>query len=245
MKWQTGLGMVLLSAGLAASPAYAVTVTVLGTANPNLAGRADGYACCSGDIVPTHSPVEVLGLTFAAGDALVFSATGGVAVGPTVPATNTPDGVSNFSMTNYGDGISAPTSVRVSALIGLFLSADDPTGGATPSQLDFSSGLDFASLSPGIGQIFFIGDGLTSSSFDPAAPLGDPQLFFVPNGATRLFLGTTDGFGWFNNGGSFLVDVRIDGDGPTPVPEPASLTLLLIGLLGVLCVSRSRMTLSM
>jgi hypothetical protein len=223
------LGFALLALGLAGSPAGAVTLTVLGTANPNLAGRAPGYACCSGDSVPAHSPAEVIGLGFSPGDALIFSATGGVAVGPSVPATNTPDGVSNFSMTNYGDGISAPTSVRLSALMAVFLGAGDPTGTPTPAQLDFSGGIDFASVSPGLNQIFFIGDGLTSRSFVPSDPPGARQLFYVPAGATRLFLGSSDGFGWFNNGGRFIVDVEIDRD-PTPVPAPPTLALLLIGL---------------
>lgn len=228
---RTNRGLALLAMVLACSPAGAVTLTVLGTANPNLAGRAVGYACCSGDSVPTHSPAEVIGLGFSAGDALIFSATGGVAVGPSVPATNTPDGVSDFSMTNYGDGISAPTNVRVSALMGIFLGPGDPTGSPTPAQLSFAGGIDFASLEPGINQIFFIGDGLTSRSFVPSDPPGARQLFYVPVGASRLFLGSSDGFGWFNNGGSFLVNVEIDGGpGPVPVPAPPTLALLLIGL---------------
>lgn len=88
-------------------------------------------------------------------------------------------------MTNYGDGLSAPTNVRVSALMGVFLGPDDPSGGATPVALSFAGGLDFASLDPGLHQIFFIGDGLTSSSFIPGDPLGARQLFLVPAGATR------------------------------------------------------------
>lgn len=238
MKMQSRFGLVLLVSGLMGSPAGAVSLTVLGNANPNLAGRADGYACCSGDSAPAQAPAQVVGLPLSAGDTLVFSVTGGVSNTPSVPSTNTPDGQSIFSMTNYGDGISAPTSVRLNALMGVFLGASDPTGGATPAQLSFAAGLDFASLSPGIGQIFFIGDGRTSSSFDVNAPLGALQLFQVPTGATRLFLGTSDGFGWYNNSGSFLVDVRIAG-GPEPVPAPGTLALLILGL-GALCGTRRR-----
>ena len=48
---------------------------------------------------------------------------------------------------------------------------------------------------------------------------GTTQTFIVPAGATRLFLGTSDGFGWFNNSGSFAVTVTAGGViGPTPTP---------------------------
>jgi hypothetical protein len=48
-------------------------------------------------------------------------------------------------------------------------------------------------------QVFFIGDGL-------AGDLGG-QLVIAPPGATRLYLGTMDGGGWFNNTGEFSVSV--------------------------------------
>ncbi|HEY3242752.1 MAG TPA: hypothetical protein VGM03_05305 [Phycisphaerae bacterium] len=46
---------------------------------------------------------------------------------------------------------------------------------------------------PGLRQPFFIGDGLTGTGS------GAVQQFLVPDGATRLFLGTIDGCEWSNN----------------------------------------------
>src|SRR5262249_20324106 len=55
------------------------------------------------------------------------------------------------------------------------------------------------------------GDGLTGSG------AGTPQQFIVPGGATRLFLGTVDGFQWSTNSGAFSVVVNgaaTGGPGP-------------------------------
>jgi hypothetical protein len=57
-------------------------------------------------------------------------------------------------------------------------------------------------------QSFFIGDGLTGTG------VGSVQTFIAPEGATRLFLGSMDGGGWYNNVGSFKVVVET-----APVPE--------------------------
>ena len=62
------------------------------------------------------------------------------------------------------------------------------------------------------------------------------QSFFIPADATRLFLGTMDGFGWFNNVGSLTVTVN---DHITAVPEPATLGLMTIGM-GVAAIVRCR-----
>ncbi|HME68245.1 MAG TPA: hypothetical protein VKM54_00015 [Myxococcota bacterium] len=72
--------------------------------------------------------------------------------------------------------------------------------------------MSFSSLSPLLKQPFFIGDGLTGNGS------GSVQQFIVPAGATRLFLASGDAFGWYNNTGSFTLDV-------VAVPEPASLSL--------------------
>jgi hypothetical protein len=64
----------------------------------------------------------------------------------------------------------------------------------------------------------FIGDGLRNDGLSV-------QQFIVPAGATRLYLGTMDGYGWWNNSGSFEVTA-------TNVPEPATIVLVGAGLFG-------------
>jgi MYXO-CTERM domain-containing protein len=209
---------------------------VLGTANPNLAGRAAGYTCCTGDSAPAQAPVEALGLGFVAGDHLQFFVNGRVSFTPSVPPGNNPDGDSSGSMTNYGDGISAPLNVRFNALYGVFLTPASPTGEPTPAQLNFAGGLNFATLAPGVGQIFFIGDGLTSDT-NASDFSGARQEFIVPIGATRLFLGTGDGFGWWNNSGSFDVTIAIAS---ARVSEPSGSWLALLALGLLLALTRRR-----
>lgn len=198
---------VSLSLLLQASIAAAVT-TVPGSSNPNLAGRADGYACCGGDSVPQSSPAAVTETDFSPCDVLNFSATGKVNFAGVPVTGNNPDGEGAFSLLNYNDGIAPALNVRVDALVGVFLGPDSPTGSPTPTPISFQSGLGFAWLAPGIGQMFFVGDGLTSDS-NAGLFNGEQQSFIVPAGATRLFLGTVDGEGWYNNSGSFSVDVSI------------------------------------
>ena len=125
------------------------------------------------------------------------------------------------------------------ALAGVFLDDSIPNG-LPPSTLDFSTPLsrDFLSLAPGLGQIFFIGNGETSG--------GTLQEFIAPIGATRLFFGIPDGFGfqgvpgaYDDNDGSYRIRVGIN-EIPTPaVPLPAGGLLLLSGL-AALALRRAR-----
>lgn len=79
-----------------------------------------------------------------------------------------------------------------SAMVGMFL--EDTLPPATPPSLRFydtnnSQGgiaTDFKILSPLIGQVFFIGDGLTGTG------TGSMQVFRVPATATHLYLGFAD-----------------------------------------------------
>lgn len=217
-------------AAIAFGPASALTINVPGTSDIWLAGMPDGSTASSGDVAPTHSPVEVPGFALDAGDVLTFSATGLVAHGPGQLLVG-PDGNPDLIFNHFAgaeNGISDIVA-PINALLGVFLSDDQPDNNTAPGFLDFATPLsrDLPSVMPVLQQVFFIGDGQTT--------LQDTQEFLVPNGATRLFLGTHDGFGWFNNSGSF--DVTIDGPladigDPSAVPLPAGALLLLSSLVG-------------
>ncbi len=125
-------------------------------------------------------------------------------------------------MTDYGLGIAPANAVGVLGLVGIFLDNSTPNGGSQPAGLDFSGGLNFLTLSPGLGQMFWIGDGLTGTGS------GLSQIFIAPAGATRLFLGTVDGFEWSNNSGAYDVTVNYAGLGGA-VPEPATWAMMVAG----------------
>jgi hypothetical protein len=152
----------------------------------------------------------VLGIPLVPGTVLTFSVSGGVSNQATVPPTNIPDGDAFFTSpfsglpgTDDGNGI-ARMNAPVNALVGVFLDDGMPNNSPTPPGLDFSdSGLGraFGQLCAGLKQPFFIGDGLTGQG------AGARQQFVVPPGATRLFLGTVDGFDWNTNIGAYGVTV--------------------------------------
>jgi hypothetical protein len=184
-------------------------IAVPGTSNPYLAGMPGGSACCSGDVAPTNSPVQVTTIAITPGATITFNVTGGVD-NTGAPPSLSPDGGGVFT-TSPNNGIAGATW-PINALVGVFLDDSLPTSTPAPADLDFSGsgvGTSFTTLSPGLKQPFFIGDGLTGTG------TGSVQTFVVPAGATRLFLGTSDGFGWFNNSGSFTVTAA-GGGGPTP-----------------------------
>ncbi len=181
--------------------AGAIQVVVPGTSDIWLAGMPDGSTASTGDVAPTHSPALVTGIGISPGDALAFRATGGVLhTGGCPPTCNDPDGGAFYSH-SPGD-LNGISDVRapINSLMGIFLSDEQPDLSAAPAALNFEvMGINFSSLAPELKQPFFIGDGLNGS--------GEMQQFIVPTGATRLYLGTMDGFGWYNNSGSFTVNV--------------------------------------
>lgn len=185
----------------------AQTVTVLGSANPFLshadAGTSANCDTAPGVIPAPVIPTDVQGLVTQpnAQETFYFAASGGVEHGGSTPGNN-PDGTSFFNSSSARGiaGVNAP----LDALVGVFLNDHTLQPNETPpASLDFSptgnvtGGVNYTDLSPVLGQVFFIGDGQTDT--------GVVQKIKAPNGATRLYLGTTDGCGWFNNTGAFSV----------------------------------------
>ena len=208
----TFLGLILVGEAEAES----VGVNVPGSADPWLAGMPNGSMASSGDVAPAQSPIEVLGLPIIPGTSLNFFATGLTAHGPTQPFRG-PDGSGfNEHLDGAENGISN-TFTRTDSLQGVFLGLIQPDLTPAPAALDFTNSgnvpgdVNYSSLSPLLKQVFFIGDGITDG--------GEMQQVVVPAGAMRLFLGTMDGRGWFNNIG--LLDVQV-----TVIPGPTTPALV-------------------
>ena len=209
---------------------WGVGVNVPGSADPWLAGMPDGSVASSVDVAPAQSPVEVLALPIVPDTSLQFVATGLSAYGPTKPLTG-PDGSgTSHHAADAENGISNVTT-HTSSLLGVFLGVTQPDLTAAPAALDFTDtgnvpgGFNYTTLSPLLKQVFFVGDGMTDG--------GQLQHVVVPDGATRLFLGTMDGFDWTNNIGS--LDVQV-----TMVPEPSTCTLIALVPLSLVLGSHCR-----
>jgi hypothetical protein len=184
-----------------------VQLIVPGYSDPWLAGMPDGsIASCwepeGCDSAPQQSPQEVVGLCLRAGESLTFQATGGVLHYPGWPL-DPPDGSSGITNHNWDDDLGENGISDVIApydcLLGVFLDDTQPDQTPDPPNLDFGTTAtrDYLTFSPLLKQVFFIGDGVTSH--------GEEQHVIIPEGATRLFLGTMDSSTWLNNVGQFEV----------------------------------------
>ncbi|HEX4155097.1 MAG TPA: PEP-CTERM sorting domain-containing protein [Acidobacteriaceae bacterium] len=166
---------------------------------------------------------------------------------------NDPDGFHNgtgaygqtSSDVNGSGSISGITAPGAGYLVGVFLGPGGPTGTA-PASLDYTS-TDGSSYSPLLDQVFFIGDGLTGDG------TGSTQTFYVPTGATELYLGLSDANGYNGTPGSYgdnhgtygvsYDDITAVVPPPPPgdTPEPSSLALLGTGILGAAGVLRKKL----
>ncbi len=205
------------------------TYSVPGTANPFLAGQPSGATCCMGDSATAESPVDAGSVT--PGRTLTFTnVTGSVSYAGGTP-TDPPDGgsliISTFTYegVDYINYIAGYNNMPVDALVGVFLPKNGPLSADQPGfLLDFSSsgvGTSFTTLSPALQQIFFIGDGLTGTGS------GSVQTFVVPTGASELYLGVADGFGWYNNSGAISVMVN------SSIPESSTWAMMVVGFGGL------------
>ena len=225
------LALALTASSSLIAAAQSGSTTVLGTANTWYAGLG---APAGDGTLPT-----LIQLLAGSSRVLRFSSVTGL-IGCCSSINVGPDGYTgqNQYINALGtlSGISVPGAL---ALTGVFLDAlGQPV--TTPSALDFTVGLagDFLTLSPVLGQTFFIGNGYTSGNVQ--------QIFYVPNAATQLYLGIPDACGfngypttcYSDNPGSFQVSYGVVGT--TTTPEPASMALMATGLVGLFSISRRR-----
>jgi hypothetical protein len=222
---KAGLLSTIALVGCASMPGLGQPVyTVPGTANIFSAGLSTPVDP-GGDGAGT---LPILVPLSAGVSSLQFSASGAVYLGVGFGASG-PDGYAApyapMNINSYG-GVSGYYGPGF-ALTGVFLTDATPVAPA-PSRIDFTGNNlmpNFTSLAPAIGQVFFIGDGLAAGS-------GIRQTFYVPGGATRLFLGmpdvpnaTGDPGAYGDNGGSLSVVI---------LPEPTSTGLVVIGWVALL-----------
>ena len=104
-------------------------------------------------------------------------------------------------------------SMPINAVNAVFLGSSVPDSNTAPPALDFSTQAerDYTAgsnngeaelngeFAPQLQQVFYVGNGQTSGAAQ--------ESFIVPAGATRVFLGTMDGWEWSNNAGGFTVTI--------------------------------------
>ncbi|MBE9088610.1 DUF4114 domain-containing protein [Microcystis aeruginosa LEGE 11464] len=184
-----------------------IYLQVLGINDPWLSGMPDGAAASGGDVAPNQSPILVSQLPIVAASTLTFDVTGSVNNDP-FPSGLTPDGGIFLSHRQLDENGISNLTAPINSLVGVFLTDEQPNLTSAPDELNFeetgniTNGINYTKLSPKVKQVFFIGDGKNND--------GVTQEIIVPEGATRLFLGTMDGYDWYNNYGSFDVNITAE-----------------------------------
>jgi hypothetical protein len=239
----------IAACALAPSIALANSITVDATDVISAAGTQSGNAAGDGGTTPVAVAVTpgTSYLTFSVGGGPITLDSGGI--------TNDADGLTggnpaylSASYTFSSGGISGIKAPGGGYLVGVFLAAGGP-GTTAPASLDYTSGgptTGDSSNSPLLDQEFFIGDGLTGDG------TGSTQTFYVPTGATELYLGISDApaftgtpGSYSDNSGTFSVTYDEVAGGvvpPSDTPEPSSLALLGTGVLGAAGVLRKKLT---
>ncbi|MCX5688921.1 MAG: hypothetical protein NTV94_03890 [Planctomycetota bacterium] len=180
-------------------------------------------------------PVVISLVGHAPGYVELTSVTGFVTAGATFPLNGADGGTSASGTTDVLSlgGISGLIHAnRTLFLTGLFLGPAS-TSNPAPPRLDVTGANEVTEFSPLLAQTFFMGDGR-----DAAANM---QRFFIPAGATRLYLGFVDALDFGNptdlpghyddNAGSLQVTTNV-------IPAPAGMSVL--GLAGLAASHRRR-----
>jgi hypothetical protein len=143
------------------------------------------------------------------------------------------DGIKWEDLSTNIDSVGGISGIRkqnsVLFLVGVFLGADGQPLTA-PATFNANSAESTSTFRPLLGQTFYIGNGLTAG--------GATQRFYVPEGASRLYLGFADGWNftgnarWYDDNQGAL-SITFDsgvGPGPSHAPEPAAFAMLAGGL---------------
>jgi hypothetical protein len=203
------------------NPPVTVTETVSALYNPWLSGMPVGSSLSYGASTPGNNLTDSvtsnsstnngppLSMDVTPGTVITFTnVSGGTSHDPQMSNTDGPDGESSpyTHMQDSPDGnhngeennIQTLTS-PLDSLVGVFLNNNVPTANNAPSVSNNYMTQNDNTIQ--VQEPFYIGDG---------TPYSNPNItaqFVVPQGATRLFLGTMDGFQWNNNGGSYSVTI--------------------------------------
>lgn len=139
-------------------------------------------------------PLKITLPTGSAGQAITLSnVSGGVTQG--VNAAGGPDGGYDPSLAMDIDPLDGISGIKADPGLGGFLggvfTSDAEPADPAPTALDYTAATktltpNDPSYTPGLDQVFFMGDGLTGTS------VGQTQQFVVPAGATTLWLGVVD-----------------------------------------------------
>lgn len=197
------------------SVAVAMTGGVNDSASTSITGKANVWfaglpntasAAYGGDITYASScPAgEFTGFNVTPGAKLSFAASGKLS--NTTSGGNNPEGNAGSMQQNLTNNLGGKSNIKapLNALLAVFISDDDPSATAAPAMLDFTSAgsRNYTELSPLLKQTFYIGDGQAN---------GVAQTIVVPAGATRLYFGSMDPYGWHNNSGTCTIDVTSIG----------------------------------
>jgi hypothetical protein len=193
--------------------------TVPAMACPWLAGMPTGSYVPNTNGNPTpafagpNSPPEV---DTKAGTSLRFAAISGSTSWDSTSGNGGYDTAGAGGNTGYIAGQATANGINttyapLNAMVGIFLDDNQPNLTAPAATLDFSTAAsrDFTTLKPQLKQVFYIGSGVNSA--------GQLQTFVAPTGATRLFLGTMDQWGWWWDNTGSLNYTTVQGNDATLV----------------------------